>query len=83
VRIHNPQSLAAAMSLARQLELREQYSPAPAKAASQGLLPPPPARLAMTAPPTDKTTLAPITVEGQQVKRMSQPEQEERHRLGL
>jgi hypothetical protein len=65
VRIHNPQSMAAAMSLARQLELREQYSPAPAKAASRGLLPPPPARLAMPAPPTDKTTLAPITREGQ------------------
>jgi hypothetical protein len=83
VRIHNPQSLAAAMSLARQLKLREQYSPTPAKATSRGLLPSPPARLAMPAPPTDKTTPALITREGQQVKRLSRPKQEERRRLGL
>jgi hypothetical protein len=83
VRIYNPQSLAAAMSLARQLELQEQYSPAPVKAASLGLLPPPPARLAISAPPTDKTTTTPITGEGQQVKHLSWPEQEERRHLGL
>jgi hypothetical protein len=51
VRVHNPQSLAAVMSLARQLELREQYAPAAAKATSRGVLPPPPPRFAP--PPCD------------------------------
>jgi hypothetical protein len=39
VQVHNLQSLAAAMSLARQLELREQYTPTPPKGAPRGLLP--------------------------------------------
>lgn len=40
LRIHNPQSLVVAMSLVRQLELREQYTAAPTKAAPRehGLL---------------------------------------------
>ena len=83
VRVHNPQSLAAAMSLARQLELREQYAPAPAKAAPRGLLPAPPPRLALPAPPADKAATPTVTVDGQPVKRLSRPEQEERRRQGL
>jgi hypothetical protein len=47
VQVHNPQSLAAAMSLARQLQLREQYAPVPTKASFRGLLPSPLPRLAL------------------------------------
>jgi hypothetical protein len=54
VRVHNPQSLAAAMSLVRQLKLREQYAPAAAKATSRGILPPPPPRFAHPAAPAEK-----------------------------
>ena len=71
------------MSLARQLELREQYTPAPTKAATRGLLPAPTPRLALPAPPVDKAAAPPVTAEGRPVKRLSQVEQEERRRLGL
>jgi len=65
VRIQNPQTLAAAMSLARQMELREQYTAPPAKAATRPLLPAPPPRLALLAPPGAKpATPGTITVEG-------------------
>ena len=52
VRIQNPQSLAAAMSLARQVELMEldRPAPAPARAAPRGLLPAPAPRPALPAP---------------------------------
>jgi hypothetical protein len=60
VRVHNPQSLAAAMSLARQLELREQYTPAAAKAPSRGVLSSPPPRFALPAAPAEKP--APTTI---------------------
>jgi hypothetical protein len=65
VRIQNPQSLAAAMSLARQFELREQYTAPAARAPLRPLLPAPAARLALPAPPGAKAaTPATITVEG-------------------
>jgi len=38
VQTQNPQTLAAAMSLARQFELMEQYTAAPAKAPARGIL---------------------------------------------
>ena len=72
VRIQNPQTLAAAMSLARQMELREQYTAPPAKAATRPLLPAPPPRLALPAPPGAKP--ATITMEGRQIKRLTQAE---------
>jgi hypothetical protein len=91
VQVHNPQSLAAAMSLARQLELREQYTLTTASAATapkgagRGLLSAPPQRLALPAPPGPGTKPAAptATVEGRPVKRLTQAEQEERRRLGL
>jgi hypothetical protein len=52
VRIHNPETLAAAMSLARQIELMEseRSAPTPARPAPRGLLPAPAPRLASVAP---------------------------------
>jgi hypothetical protein len=84
VRIQNPQTLAVAMSLARQFELREQFVAPAARAPGRPLLPAPAARLALPAPPGAKPA-APgtITVEGRTIKRLSQAEQEERRRLGL
>jgi hypothetical protein len=83
VRVQNPQSLEAAMSLARQMELWEQYAPAPAKAAPRGLLPAPPPHLTLPASPADKAATPTVPVDGQPVKRLSRPEQEERVRLPL
>jgi hypothetical protein len=84
VRIQNPQSLAAAMSLARQFELREQYTAPAARAPPRPLLPAPAARLALPAPPSAKAaTPVTITVEGRPIKRLTQVEQEECCRLGL
>jgi hypothetical protein len=53
IRIHNPKTLAATMSLARQIELMEsdRSAPAPARPAPCGLLPAPTPRLAAVAPP--------------------------------
>jgi hypothetical protein len=68
------------MSLARHLELREQYAPAVAKAPSRGVLPSPPPRFALLAAPTEKAAPSTVPVGRQPVKR---PEQEERRRLGL
>ena len=63
VNVHNPQSLVIAMSLARKLELCEQYyptavpaSPAPQQA-THGLLPGPPPQLALLAPPPHAAAL--------------------------
>lgn len=47
VHIHNLQTLVAAMSLARQLELIELCTPAPAKPAPHGQLPAPQPQLAL------------------------------------
>jgi hypothetical protein len=74
VRVHNPQSLAAAMSLAHQLELREQDTPAAAKAPSQGVLPSPPPRFVLLAARAEKPAPTTIPVGGQPVKRLSRPE---------
>jgi hypothetical protein len=72
VRIQNPQSLAAAMSLACQFELREQYTAPAARAPPRPLLPAPAARLALPAPPGAKVaTPATITVEGRPIKRLT------------
>jgi hypothetical protein len=80
--IHNP--FAAAMSLALQLELREQYALAPAKGVPRGLLPAPAPRLALPAPPIAKADAPVAAVDGWlPVKRLSLPEQEERRRQGL
>lgn len=83
VRVHNPQLLAASMSLARQLELIEQSTPAPppARPAPRALLPAPPPRLALPAPERATASAAPVA--GNPVKRLSQAEQAERRRLGL
>jgi hypothetical protein len=83
MRVLNPQSLAAAMSLARQLELREQYTAASPRPAGRGLLPVPAPRLALSAPLAPKADTSTVTVEGRPVKRLTQAEQEERRRLGL
>ena len=84
VEVHNPQTLAGAMSLARKLELREQYTATPPRAATRGLLPTPVQRLALPAPPaTTSSTSATVTVEGRSIKRLTTVEQEERRRLGL
>lgn len=83
VQVLNPQTLGAAMSLARQLELQAQYTP-PAKPATRGLLPAPPPRLALPAPPLANADKAVVVSDGRpQVKRLSMQEQEERRRLGL
>jgi hypothetical protein len=72
------------MSLARQFELREQYTAPAARAPPRPLLPAPAARLALPAPPGAKAaTPATITAEGRPIKRLTQAEQEERRRLGL
>jgi hypothetical protein len=83
VRVLNPQSLAAAMSLARQLEMREQYTAAPPRPAGCGLLPVLAPRLALPTPPAPKADTSTVTVEGRSVKRLTQAKQEERRRLGL
>jgi hypothetical protein len=53
VHIHNPETLATAMSLAHQVELMEidRPPPTPVRPGARGLLPPPPARLALLATP--------------------------------
>ena len=57
VELHNPQSLIIAMSLARKLELRDQYATvvvpplAPHRPLTRGLLAGPPPRLALPVPP--------------------------------
>ena len=83
VEVHNPQSLAAAMSLARKLVLRDQYATPPPRATSRALLAAPAPRLALLAPPAVTTAPVTITVEGQPVKHLTQAKQEERRRLGL
>jgi hypothetical protein len=83
MRVLNPQSLAAAMSLTRQLELREQYTTASPRPAGRSLLPVPTPRLALPAPLAPKADTSTVIVEGRLVKRLTQAEQEERRRLGL
>jgi hypothetical protein len=91
VRIHNPQTLGAAMSLARQVEQMElakpEPAPTPSRSGARALLPAPPPRLALPAPPPALTADRPgapaARTDGRQGKRLSPAEQEERRRLGL
>ena len=77
------------MSLARKLEVREQYAvvappPAPPSEQQQGLLPVPPPRLALPAPqPAVTVAAATVTMDGRPVKRLSMSEMEERRQLDL
>jgi hypothetical protein len=90
VQMQNPQSLASAMSLARQFELMAEYTTAPtpaapARAPARGLLGAPPPRLALPAPPppAERAPVAANPGDGRQAKRLSKEEQAERRRLGL
>ena len=84
MQVYNPQSLAAAMSLARQLELREQFtapSTTVSRAGARPLLLAPAPRLLL---PVSATTSPPAAIEGRPpIKRLTSAEQEERRRLGL
>ena len=90
VRIHNPETLAAAMSLARQVELMEIDRPvqSPPRAPSRGLLPAPAPRPALQAPHQPLALPAPPVAaqqgrgEGNQ-RRLTPDEMAERRRLGL
>jgi hypothetical protein len=99
VQMQNPQSLASAMSLARQFELLAEYTgppapAAPARAPARGLLgaslpllalpaPPPPAARAPAAANPAANAGAANPGDGRQAKRLSREEQAERRRLGL
>jgi hypothetical protein len=90
VRIHNPETLAAAMSLARQIELMEsdRPTPTPARPAPCGLLPAPAPRPALTASPQPRALPAPPvgvppTHSVGNLRRLAPKEQAERRRLGL
>lgn len=79
-----PQSLVAAMGLAYQFELQEQYTASAPRASPNPRLLSPAAHLALPAPPSAKAaTSATITVEGLPIKRLTQAEQEECRHLGL
>jgi len=89
VRIHNPDSLAAAISLARQLELMELGRPAPLPPRAPPRGPPPPAvRANMPLPPPLLALPAPPAaaqqgrIEGNQ-RRLTPEEMAERRRQGL
>ncbi|XP_021311923.1 uncharacterized protein LOC110433726 [Sorghum bicolor] len=91
VRLHNPATLAEAMSLARQVELMELSRPAPpppARAPPRGLLPTPAPRLALPAPQPPLALPAPPAA-AQQGKaegphrRLSPAEMADRRRQGL
>lgn len=86
--IHNPHSLAAAMSLAHKIELRNNYTTPTSRVAPRDrpLLPTLASHLAQPMPLADKAGRAGpalITVEGRSIRRLTQAEQEERRRLGL
>jgi hypothetical protein len=73
IRIHNPQTIAAAMSLARQLRQMELCTPASIqpKPASCGLLPAPKPRPTLPASAADKSAAPPVKVDGPPVKCLS------------
>jgi len=83
VQVQDPQSLAAAMSLARQMELMEQYATSTPKTAPHAIQPTPGPCPAQGVLPGTKTATPVATVEGRPIKRLTQAEQEERCRLGL
>jgi hypothetical protein len=81
VQNQNPQTLVAAMSLARQMELLEQCYASTQKAPARGVLPTPTPRPAPQ--PAVKPATPTASVEGRPIKRLNQAEQDERRRLGL
>jgi hypothetical protein len=90
VRIHHPETLAAAMSLARQVELMERDRPAPPppRAPPRGLLPAPAPRLAPAAPAPQLALPAPPAAAPQgrdaaNPRRLTPEEMAERRRQGL
>jgi hypothetical protein len=83
VQMQHPQTLVAAMSLARQYELIDQYAAAPAKSPGRGALPSQGTRPVLPLPIGAKPAAPTATVEGRPVRRLNQAEQEERRRLGL
>ncbi|XP_066323760.1 uncharacterized protein [Miscanthus floridulus] len=95
VRLHHPATLAAAMSLARQVEMMEidRLQQAPAQPAPRAPQPAPaprpalaaaPAPLALPAPVPRPALLAPLVRGGANpIKRLSAEEQADRRRLGL
>jgi hypothetical protein len=88
VEIHNPHSLAVAMSLAHKIELRNNYTTLASRVAplDRPLLPTLAPHLAQPVPLADKAGRAGpalIPVEGRSIRRLTQAEQEERRRLGL
>ncbi|XP_072151436.1 uncharacterized protein [Setaria viridis] len=90
VRLHNPATLAAAMSLARQVELMEVERPAPhpPRPPPRGLLPAPGPRPALSAPHQPLALPAPPVAAQQgrgesNQRRLTPDEMAERRRLGL
>ena len=90
VRLHHPETLAAAMSLARQVELMEQSRPAPTlyRAPQRGLLAAPAPRPALPASPQPLALPAPLAANQQgraegTIRRLSKDEMAERRRQGL
>jgi hypothetical protein len=93
VRLHNPQTLAVAMSLAREVEVmeKERLLSTPAAAPTRGVPrtlpapgpPPPPSQVGRSVFPAPPIGAAPARLEGQPIKRLSTEEQAERRRLGL
>jgi hypothetical protein len=78
VEMHNPQSLVIAMSMARKLELREQYvTPAAPRLGGRGLLSGLAPPLALLAPPIRSS---PPATDGRLIRRLSQSKMEERRR---
>jgi hypothetical protein len=85
VRIHNPKTLAGAMSLARQVEQMElaRLPPPAARGASRALAPPPAPTQPLLALPAPPAGAGRPRQDGPPLKRLSPEEQAERHRLGL
>ena len=85
VRIHNPETLAAAMSLARQVEQMElaRLPPPAARGAPRALLPAPAPKQPLLALPAPPAVAPQPRQEGPPLKRLSPEEQAERRRLGL
>jgi len=85
VRIHNPETLAGAMSLARQVEQMElaRLPPPAARGTPRALLPAPAPKQPLLALPAPPAAAAQPRQDGPPLKRLSLEEQAERRRLGL